>query len=171
MPGHQKVPTDVLLAAIHSWKGNVEATANELRISPKSLRERLARLGVSLKVVREASRGVPGVSCLPTPPGGIAGAGTVGVTEQKSSGRGYQAAVLRPNFAAMTNVAPAEVTPSEIQARRPIRIHPDHQEQLRQLKLDYAGRKRVETDETAILFAILAWAIPKFRAEQFGEDE
>src|SRR4026209_1614337 len=99
MSGHQKVPTDVLLAAIHTWRGNVEATAQQLHITPKSLRERLARLGVSLAKVRETSRGASGVSI---PPGGIAPPVQPGGTEQKTSSGGYAATVLRPDFTAMT---------------------------------------------------------------------
>ena len=54
----------------------------------------------------------------------------------------------------------------EVRQRKPIRIKPEHAERLRQAKLDYAGRRRIETDETAILAQFIDDKLEEWLAER-----
>jgi tRNA G46 methylase TrmB len=55
--------------------------------------------------------------------------------------------------------------------QRPTRLLPEHQEQLREAKLDFGARFRIETDETAILNQFFeeefqAWKAKKLAAQK-----
>lgn len=146
------------------WRGNVTAAADELGIQPKNLRKRLETLGLDLSAVRHAG-GAMGASGptpidpsgprassrpLPTPLGPSRATGRKTATGLSRSDA--RAPILRDvsNTAMATEEQEAPIKSVTVKPK-PLRLRPEHQDRLRNAKLDLGARYRVETDENAIL--------------------
>lgn len=146
------------------WRGNVTAAADELGIQPKNLRKRLDTLGMNLAALRrgEGAGGVGAVAPLdprgpsrvpqplaapPAPRGGTGRKSGTGLSRSEAS-----APILRDvsTTAAATEEREAPIKGVTVKPK-PLRLRPEHQDRLRNAKLDLGARYRVETDENTIL--------------------
>lgn len=169
MPAQKRVSDKAVMEAIQRWGGNVSAAAEQIGMAPVNLRKRLESIGVDLSFLRGGERYRMGdtqrhvSSSTDTPRNPSTG---------KKVGPGISTAPGGRNSLQTNMQAEETETPvKEVRVRKPIRITPDHQERLRQAKLDYAGRLRIETDETAILAALIDAKLEGFLAEQFSPAE
>jgi len=174
MPAQKRITDKAVMEAIQRWRGNVSAAAEQVGMAPVNLRKRLDSLGVDLSFLRSGERYRMADTQRNVPSGT-----DTHQTERHPSGRQklepqatdiFPAAVGGAKFRGV-QTAESETPVKEVRHRKPIRITPDHQEQLRQAKLDYAGRLRIETDETAILAAFIDAKLAEFLTEQLGPEQ
>lgn len=168
MPAPKRIPDEQVKGAILAWRGNVMGAADELGLQPKNLRKRLETMGIDLESLR-GLMGAIGVAPtgphrpLSTPKGPTVNEGGHGAT----SARGlFPARERTPKFRSVEQAAAEDIP--EVRTRKPVRVKPAHQERLRQAKLDFAGRLRIETDETAILAAFIDAKLEEFLSEQLA---
>jgi hypothetical protein len=151
--------------AIMRWRGNVTAAADELGIQPKNLRKRLDTLGMDLAALRRGEGAVEASTMAPLNPIGPPSVRRPLSTPSApalAAGRKNATGPSRPDASApilrdvsTTTAAAAEEQEAPIKGvtvkPKPLRLRPEHQDRLRNAKLDLGARYRIETDENTIL--------------------
>lgn len=187
MAARRHIRDDEIKKALVDW-GSISAAADALGIHRNSFYYRLRRLGLDQEPQRAALRGSPAAPGLrrEEPPTmqrmhvvqGDAVHATHAAQEkrlvpaQQSTPATVTTGTPRPKLLGMQNAAAVEPeAPSEVRVRKPVRVKSEHQELLRQAKLDYAGKKRIETDESAILASLIERYLGVMLAEDFGGAE
>lgn len=175
MPARPKIPSDVILRAIKEWRGNVSAAAQALGIHPKNLRERLARMGVDLEAVRSERSGTYGTyqtsSDVSNRSTRVDTFGTVrnqnvGTYGPKSGTDTLAKTVGGPNVSVVQQATATKdeiedglpVRPSRAPAKQ-VRIKPDFQQQLRDLKIEFISRFKRDFDEQDLCDQFFAEAL------------
>jgi hypothetical protein len=169
MAAPKRVTDNEVVQAIRCWRGNVAAAADVLGMQPRNLRKRLDSLQVDLERIREESLKDPVLSKGPGPIGPKA------ATEARSVVESFPRRIAVTSLAHVNDAATAELPIKAIRPRRtPLRLLPEHQDQLRDAKLDFGARFRLETDENAILNQFFeeefeAWRTKKLDRTEGGE--
>lgn len=158
MSAHQKVSNEDVRKTIATWRGNVEAAAADLGLTPRNLRKRLERLGISLEAIR-SRHSMPGpYGTDPVPSGPM---NRPGPNSPTSGGGLYEFPRAAPSLSAMNATAAKadEVPIATVRARQqPTRLRPEQLDELRAAKFDLMGKFKVETDENALLQQFFAEA-------------
>lgn len=169
MPARQKVPTEVLVRALIEWKGNVQATAEQLGMHPKNLRERAARLGLDLDAIRRGTyqpeRG--GTVRTGTVPGEAHG--PISVSDPFS--RRGPAPTLRAvqQLTADKADSPAGLPIRTVAARRKAsRLSPPNEERLADFQRQIEALCSCETDGTTLLNQFFEEAFPSWAEEKLA---
>jgi Bacterial regulatory protein, Fis family len=149
MAAPQKVSTQDLVNALLARRGNVQAAADDLGLTRNGLYARIERLGLDLAGFRSASANVVShVNTVPSMPSIARQA----VHAPKSARAHYSdlrgRSIVSPVASATAEDLPIRAVP---QRQRPLRLKPAHQDRLRDAKLDFGARYRIETNENAIL--------------------
>jgi len=153
MPATSKVSNEQVRRAIEEWGGNVSAAAAALGMRPKSLRERIARLGIDLESIRatrtdphDPSRPVPARTDTGTT-GPLARFDPSGSYGRKSAPGPFPSGAPVPTLTRMqAAVKDTDAPDDEIPVRTssappdPIRVKPEYQERVRQAKVKLIAR-------------------------------
>ncbi len=145
-----------IVNALLRHRGNVLAAAEDLAMSRKNLYQRIGGLGLDLPAIRRTDlrRVVPLTRYMGDmrPPG--IGTGHETTVAETASGPLLSGSVGR-NLRPMQAAAKDEDAQGPIRAMAPrqrtIRLRPDFQDRLREAKLEFLIRFRIETDENLIL--------------------
>lgn len=164
MPAPKRVPDAAVKEAIERWRGNVTAAAEDVGIHPNNLRKRLDSMGVDVRVLRSG----PSVAVNHNP-----STATLRTDRNPSTGSRSGVAIFPAGGGSATlgskMEAQVEAPIRTVRPRRsPLRILPEHQEMLREAKLDFGATFRIETDENTILAQFIeeefeGWARKKKR--------
>jgi hypothetical protein len=171
MGAPQKVSTQDVVNALLARRGNVQAAAEDLGLTRNGLYARIESLGLDLQGFRAARPSVVSpITVVPTMPS-IA---RYSVHAPKNARDHYQAFQRRPIVPAMDQAADAETElpiRSVPQRPRPLRLKPEHQDRLRDAKLDLGARYRIETNENAILDQFFAEAFEQWLRSKLSPQE
>lgn len=143
-----KVSTQEVVNALLARRGNVQAAAEDLGLTRNGLYDRIERLGLDLAGFR--SSGVRTVSPITTVPS-MRSIRAPQVHASKTARDQFPSAARPPIVRAMDTAAEELPIRAVPQRPRPLRLKPDHQDRLRDAKLDLGARYRIETNENAIL--------------------
>lgn len=173
MPVAPRVPSQAVVNALITWRGNVEAAARDLGMARNSLYERIRRMGIDLEGIRNVNPSKPVTPI--TKAVGVTGIDRSDRSVQPRLGAQKNASAIFPSdsnrrrLAGMEQAAAAaddKAVPIKTAPRRhqPIRIKPDQRDQLQRAAWDLQSRFQAPTDESLILEQFIEEAFPGWLA-------
>jgi Bacterial regulatory protein, Fis family len=144
-----KVSAQEITNALLHWRGNVQAAADALGLTRNGLYGRIETLGINLKGYRaKVGTTVRTMTPMPTIPPTTNARGTA----RKNQGAHFQSKATVGRVGAMQEAATSDAPVRQAVARqKPLRLADSFRDRLREAKLDFVARFRVETDENVIL--------------------
>ena len=170
MSAHTKATDEQVRAALHTWRGNVAASADALGMSEYGLRKRMERLGIGARALSfwrsTTTHNQPPATMHPsTQPVSKA----TGTHPQKPVSNNFSGRADSPTLLRMPTAEAAE--PVRRAKAGPIRLEPEQVELLRDAKFDFMAKHRVEASESDLLQRFFRECFAEWSKRTLGKEK
>ncbi len=176
----QRVPDRRIREAITSWRGNIQAAAEEVGMRPKNFRKRLNSLRIDADSLRPGKGVTTPTPLAPSDPHSpsrpplppyppltpISSSDPLGPLNPSAPYISESAGPTLGDVSTAATAATLGAEPAPIRSvkgrNKQLRVRPDNQEMIREAKLDVWAKLRIESDENELLNQFIAEKFPSW---------